>query len=108
MNAYLNLFTKIGKKSNTFRHFSKNTFSINSSKYNEGYPTREDSDIYKRDTVKSDNDPEKFNKKFNKKEKKHKYDVENEKWTANQPYMGKILFYPKYGTSNYEPQEYKL
>ena len=39
---------------------------------------------------------------------KKDYDVENEKWTSNEPYMGKILFYPKYGTSNYEPQEYKI
>ena len=87
--------------------------------WNEGYPTKdgeeekkyedirippERSDNYKRDPVESDNDPKEFGKKF-KSYRKSKYDVENEKWCKE--HHGRYLYYPKYGTSYYDSQEYR-
>ena len=108
MNTIKLTLNKVNKISNKFRYFSNTTLS-NPSKYNEGYPTRQDSemDVYKREPVESDNDLDKYNEKFEKK-KKHKYDVENEKWCDDKNMSGSHLYYPKYGTSYYESQQYKL
>jgi hypothetical protein len=105
MNTIKLTFKKINRISNKFRYFSNTTFT-NPSKYNESYPTRQESDmdVYKREPVESDNNLERFKKKF----QKDKYDVENEKWTDDNDIHGRDLYYPKYGTSHYESQQYKL
>jgi hypothetical protein len=83
------------------RFFFTNPLKNNQIRFSLNQKAHFSKDIFKRPVSESDVDHEKFRRKF--------LDIENKEWVVDDKNKnsGKVLYYPKYGNSFWDPGLYK-